>query len=383
MSRVRAAAALSTLEDTGTAVHDAAGRVADQLGVPPDLAIVLFTPHHREQTDVVSAAVRVRLDAAHVLGSTGEWVIGEGREIEYGPAVAVWGASLPGVTLESFHSSLVRTDRGTGFAGFPVVSDDARAVLLLADPFSYPAHALLRAAGERHPGLPFVGGMASGGTEPGDHGLLIGDDVHTAGAVGVVIGGDVPFRALVSQGCRPIGEPWVVTAAEGPRIQEIGGRPAIERLQETVHGLDERDRDLARRGLHVGIVIDEQRDEFARGDFLIRGLTGADPDTGAISAGELVPVGRTVQFHVRDADTADEDLRELLESVEHEPAGGLLFTCNGRGSRLFGEPGHDAQALGKRFGDLPVAGMSCQGEIGPVGSTSFLHGFTASVALVG
>ena len=213
--------------------------------------------------------------------------------------------------------------------------------------------------------------------------------VERAGAVAIHQGarlpGGVSVRTLVSQGCRPIGDSFVVTRSEDNVVFEIGGRPPLERLRETVATLSAPDRELLDRGLHLGRVIDEYKTEFGTGDFLIRGVMGADPATGAIAVGDRLSIGQTVQFHVRDAATADQELRSLLEaSVATLPgraAGALLFTCNGRGSRMFATPDHDAKLVSSYLGGAPLAGFFCEGELGPVGGANFLHGFTASLAV--
>jgi small ligand-binding sensory domain FIST len=189
----------------------------------------------------------------------------------------------------------------------------------------------------------------------------------------------VAIQSVVSQGCRPIGHPFTVTRADRNLVVELGGQPALQRLQELAAGVTEDDRALLRQGLHVGLVVDEHKSDFERGDFLVRNVLGADPDAGSIAVGDHVDVGRTLQFQVRDRDAADEDLRALLAS--REAAGALLFTCNGRGQHLFGAPDHDSGVLDQLLGPLPVAGAFCAGELGPVGGRNFLHGFTASLAL--
>jgi small ligand-binding sensory domain FIST len=237
---------------------------------------------------------------------------------------------------------------------------------------------------EERPGLPIVGGMASGGQSPGSNTLAVGSRTYDAGAVGVVIGGAVRIRPVVSQGCRPIGRPFVITKSQENLIVELGGVPALQRLRETYGELDDADRELVRSSLHVGRAASEYRDVFRRGDFLVRNVLGADPDSGVIAVGDLVRTGQTVQFHVRDAASADEDLRELLcgSPLPARPVGALVFTCNGRGTRLFAGPSHDARALQDWLGPLPVEGFFAQGDIGPIGRRTFLHGFTASIALV-
>jgi small ligand-binding sensory domain FIST len=203
--------------------------------------------------------------------------------------------------------------------------------------------------------------------------------VHTSGAVGAFLGPTARLATVVSQGCRPIGEPLVVTRAERNMIYELAGRPALERLTELFEASDPDDKRLLAGGLHVGRVIDEHKLDFQRGDFLVRNVLGGDKASGAIAVGDVVEVGSTVQFHVRDADTADEDLRSLLAGECAE--GALLFTCNGRGTRLFGVADHDAEVVSEALDGAPVAGFFAAGELGPVGGRNFLHGFTASIAL--
>jgi small ligand-binding sensory domain FIST len=221
--------------------------------------------------------------------------------------------------------------------------------------------------------------------ERGTH-VFCGARVYTDGAVVVGLSGGVRLRPVVSQGCEPIGEPWTVTGAMGHVLESIGSRPAYEVLVRTLESLSDRERARAARNLLIGLAIDEYRDEFGRGDFLIRNLMRIDSASGALAIGALPQVGQTVQFQVRDARAADEELRHLLAEAAEElvqpPAAALLFACNGRGAGLFGSANHDAQAASDLLGAPPLAGFFCNGEIGPVGGTTYLHGFTASFGLI-
>jgi small ligand-binding sensory domain FIST len=221
--------------------------------------------------------------------------------------------------------------------------------------------------------------MASAANGPGGNRLLIGDSVFADGAVGLLLAEDVSPQAVVSQGCRPIGRPYIVTRSDGHIIYELAGQPALERLLATLEGLNPVDRQLAEQGLHCGVVIDETKVEFGRGDFLIRGVLGVDRATRAVAVGDSVPVGSTLQFQVRDASSADEDLHAILSG--HAARGALVFTCNGRGRRLFGTPDHDATVVGDLLGTSALAGMFCAGELGPVSGRNAVHGFTASIAI--
>jgi small ligand-binding sensory domain FIST len=373
-------AGLSTDPDPGKAAAAAAREARSRLGgSKSSLAMVVPSRDHAAAAELILKAVRAEAEPEAVIGCVAETVVGGAREIEDGPAVAVWLASLP-EPVETFHMEFVRTSAGSVFGGYRFEEAGPGSYLLIGDPFSFPTDPLLRHVNERVPGSVVMGGMASGGRGPGDTRLFYDDRVVDTGAVGVRLAG-VGFRALVSQGCRPIGNIYTVTRSKGNFIHELGGRPALERLQELVQRLPPEDRELVTSGLHVGLAIDEYKTEQEHGDFLIRGVAGVDPQTGALAVGDEIEVGQTIQFHVRDAATADEDLRTLLEREAEPATGALLFTCNGRGSRLFDVPDHDASLVSEKLGGLPLAGFNCAGEIGPVGGKNFLHGFTASIAL--
>jgi len=222
-----------------------------------------------------------------------------------------------------------------------------------------------------------VGGLASAAVGAGGNRLVADHEVRTEGAVGLLLPPGVPVSAVVSQGCRPVGEPLVVTAATSNIIEEIAGRPALDRVLETAAASSPDDRSLMARGLHVGVVADETRETFGPGDFLVRSVLGADKGRRAVAVGAEVPVGSTVQFHVRDADSADADLRGVLAGVDAGAA--LVFTCNGRGEALFGEPHHDASVVSDHVAGDATAGVFCAGEVGPVGGHPFVHQFSASM----
>jgi small ligand-binding sensory domain FIST len=257
--------------------------------------------------------------------------------------------------------------------------------MLLADPFSTPMVQTLPAIAAAFPGVPLFGGMASGSRAPGGNRLLLDGKISRDGAIGVAFGGGLRIDCTVSQGCRPIGKPMVITKSKRHVVQELAGRRALDVLQEMAGGLSEEDRALVEtKGLLVGRVINEYKPRFGRGDFLIRSLVDADQDAGYIVIGDpQTRVGQTIQFHVRDRRTAEEDFQLLLEAqkLHAGPAGALLFSCNGRGSRLFERPDADASMIHDALGDLPLAGFFAAGEIGPIGNENFVHGHTASLAV--
>ena len=384
------AAALSTAPQSLQAVDEVCGRALPTLDGRPDLALVFFSPHHAPAADELAARLQPQLEARCLVGCQGEAIVGNEREVENGPALSLWLArwSQP-VEQTPFHLTFEETSEGPSLMGWP---DDLQqadpkqsAILLLGDPFSFPVDQCLRHLNENQPGLRVMGGMSSGSQGPGQGALLLGGQVLPGGAVGVLLQGGPRIRSVVSQGCRPIGKPLVITKARDNIIFELGGQTALEQLQQLWQSLSPQDQALVRQGLHVGRVLSEYQETFQRGDFLVRNVMGLDRDSGAIAVTEWVRVGQTVQFHVRDAATADEDLHALLKTDVQahaaRPAGALLFTCNGRGTRLFDGPNHDAGVLRAEAGTVPVAGFFAQGELGPVGGQNFIHGFTASVAL--
>ncbi|HZZ72475.1 MAG TPA: FIST N-terminal domain-containing protein [Pirellulales bacterium] len=383
------ASALSTEADGPAAIEEVCRAALEQLGGPPDLALVFISPQHGSELKPFAQRLCDRLETECVLGCTGEAIVGGGTEVEGAPAIALWTARLPNVQVAPFRLEFARTAEGGTFVGWsdslPEAWPKDAAVLLLGEPYTFPADELIRRLNEDKAGVPVLGGMASGGNGPGENQILLGREVYSSGAVAVYLQGRLKIRTVVSQGCRPVGRTFIITKAEQNVIRELSGQPAMTQLQAVFAELSPAEQQMVRRGLHVGQVLSEYKDHFGRGDFLVRNVIGADPDSGAIAIGDFVRPGQTVQFHIRDADSADEDLRELLRGAgvptETRGRGGLLFTCNGRGTRLFSEPNHDAAAVQAAVGAIPLAGFFAQGEIGPVAGRNFLHGFTASIAL--
>jgi small ligand-binding sensory domain FIST len=268
-----------------------------------------------------------------------------------------------------------------------VAPEDVNAWLMFADPFHLDTEALLDSFSAAYPGTPIIGGLASSTANPHQTHLFLDGEVYDEGAVAISLGGAYTVKTVVSQGCDPIGEPWIITAANGSIVETISQRPAYEVLVDTVRALPPDVQERASRNLLVGLAMDEYKDSFSRGDFLIRGVMGADPKSGALAIGAHPRVGQTIQFQIRDAKAADEDLRQLLNEArdalgDTRPVGALLCSCNGRGEGLFGFPDHDARTVAQQLGAVPLAGFFCNGEIGPIGSRVFLHGFTASLALI-
>jgi small ligand-binding sensory domain FIST len=325
------------------------------------------------------------LRARTVIGCSASGVIGAAQGVESASAVSVWAAVLPGVRVRAFHLEVIRTPQGMAILGLPESEDADEVAVLLADPYSFPADGFVEQTNDAL-GLPLVGGMATGSRGPGSTRLVLDHRVVERGAVGVVLGGPVGAQAMVSQGCRPVGPPMTVTASDGNLLLELAGVPAVQKLQDIMSSLSATDQALATTGLHVGITINEYLDEHDRGDYIVRGILGLDQARGAIAVGDCVPVGRTVRFQVRDAASADDDLRSMLLEVRRkftDVEGALLFSCNGRGTNLFTSADHDVLAMRQGLSTSGVAGFFAAGEIGPVGGRNHLHGFSAAALVFG
>lgn len=370
MATDRYAVALSQHPDAEVAVAEVVGQCLDRVGAAPDLAVLFTSGPHVAATPLMARAVRRILRPGHLLGTTAVATMAHRQEVEEGPSVVLWAGRTGPVEP-------LRLDAHPAEPCLPARTGSGP-VLLVADPFGFDAAAL--AAGLAPDDL-VVGGLASAARRPGGNHLVLDDDLFTDGAVAVALPGDLAAAPVVATGCRPVGDPMVVTDADGPLVRALAGRPALDRLEDLLTAADETTRERLRRGLHLGIVLDEHRVAFGPGDFLIRGILGAQRETRSLAVGAELEVGTTVQFQVRDAEAATTDLEARLDPFTAETA--LAFTCNGRGSHLFGAPGHDAGRLVDGLGTTDVAGMACAGELGPVGDRHHLHGFTASTLLLG
>lgn len=381
---------------------------------PVDLALVFASAAHVDAMESLVRRVRESLKPECVLAVTGEGVVGGRIELERTPGVSILAARLPGVSVHPFTGEELmqyydESPEGLSRVARVLGADESlRASIILADPFTVPINRLLpalnRARARGQVGA-IVGGMASAGPSHGSNVLALNDRFWRSGLVGVSLKGPIRVDTVVSQGCRGVGPTLVVTAATRNVILKLGGRPALEVVRELVESMSDEDKKLLERGLFLGRVVNEYKERFGRDDFLIRNVVGVEESQGAMSVNDVIRVGTTVRFHLRDARTADEDLALLLDAqkLRDPPLGGLLVTCNGRGERFFEQPNHDATAVVRAFspatpaeqkakpgmavepavsaGAMPVAGFFAAGEIGPVGGESHVHGYTACLTL--
>jgi len=392
--------ALSTLSSAPALAQDIEAQIQSALGAPPDLVILFISYQLADTFGSIVSMVRESLRPGHLLAVAGESVLGGEQEIERSPAVSALAISCPTAKLRSFHlaaedwqdyfsdEDFFLRQMSPAEAGAAGPEEPVRAFFLFGDPFTTPIVQLLDVCSRYFPKAPIIGGMASGLDKPDDSRLALNDQIFSSGVVGVSFAGAIEIDCLVSQGCRPIGETFVVTKSYQNVVEQLDGKPALAAIEEMVSALPLLDRQLlANGGLQVGRVIDQGKGSYGRGDFLIRSLVGVKRETGAVLVGDILRAGQTLQFHVRDAKTADEEMRLLLEgetllsSAAAPPAGALLVSCNGRGTKLFDKPHHDIALAHDILGQVPIAGFFAAGELGPVGDKNFIHGHTAVIAI--
>lgn len=371
------------------AVDEACRQVTDALGERRcHLLFVFGSRSYRGNWEHAIRRLHERLQPAALLGATASGVIGGDQEFEGGPALSLLAAHLPDVRLRTFAAAPEMLERASP-GGFWIDTIGAMPheqpnFVLLADPLTCKLSDVLEQLNLTYPDRPIIGGLASGGREAGDHLLFVQQGVVSEGAVGVAMSGNIELEAIVAQSCRPIGRPLVVTSAEDNILLELAGRPALEMLHETLVSLSPMDQKLARSALVVGTVINEMKTRFACGDFLIRNLIGLDPSIGALAVSEELRIGQTLQFHLRDPKTSQQELRRQLavRSLGGTlPAGALMFNCLGRGKSFYGVAHHDARTVRTYSGAYPLGGFFANGEIGPLGGQNLVHSYTASLGL--
>ncbi len=365
--------------------------LAQTTAIATDVAVLFASGAYARYFPEILRRTQHETGASVLIGCSGQGVIGTEQELEGVPALALLTLSLPGAILHSTRLTQEMVEDCADPADWPlrleIPPDDVNAWLIFADPYRLDCEELIEGLEAAYPGRPMLGGLASFGPSERRTFVFLNGEVFDAGGVGLSIGGPYTIQPLVSQGCEPIGEPWMITGVQDNIIQTISNRPAYDLLVETLESLPEEAQARAQNNLMVGLAADEYRESFGRGSFLIRPLLGIDPASGAIAIGAYPRLGQTIQFQMRDPDAADLDLKELLEKTradlgEQQPFAGILCSCNGRGIGMFGEPHHDARVVANALGMLPLVGLFCNGEIGPIGSRTFLHGFTASLALL-
>ena len=383
---------VSTQETIEACVEEAVASVTRQLdGKEAHLTVLFVSPHFRTQYRTIPQLLRDRMPVGMLLGCSGGGIIGGGKEIEQKPAFSLTAAHLPGVELQTIQTDtmdLPDPDTAPSVWHEWLGVDPAKNpnFIVLADPFSFRAEEFLAGMDYAYSRSAKVGGLASGAQAQGGNALYLDDKIFNGGLIGVALSGNIQLDTIVAQGCRPIGQPMGITKCDQYQLLEVEGQPPLEKLEEMVETLSEYDRSLLRTSLFLGIEMDPLKDDPGQGDFLIRNLMGVDQETGSLTIGALLREGQLVQFHLRDKVMSSEDLKVMLSRYQNkdgwqEAKGALLFSCLGRGEYLYGQSNHDSDMFKTKMGDIPLGGFFCNGEIGPVGQTTFLHGYTSSFGI--
>ncbi len=383
------ASSVTEENEFGHAVAVAAAEVSRQLSAPPDLVICFVSAHHEERYEALPELLSEWFPGSIQFGCSGGGIIGGGQEVEQGAGLSLTAACLPGVEITPFHIEqhyipdlYANTSAWKEMVG--IAAGETADFLLIAEPFSFETEPFLMLADRAFPASAKIGGVASGGRRRGTHAMYLGQRVYRTGLIGLALSGNLAMDTIVAQGCRPIGEPMFVTRCKGNLIHELDGQSPQELLLHLYRRLERRDRELFQNSLYLGVAMRESRTEYHRGDFLIRNILGSESESDALVVGTVLAPNTVVQFHLRDARTSAEDLEQALRDLSgehHTQEASLVFACLGRGKSLYGEPDHDSRALRRHLGDIPVGGFFCNGEIGPVQGTTFLHGYTSAVAL--
>ena len=356
-----------------------------ELGSPPTLALAFVSTDYVAHLTDFQEVVAVHGHAPMVVGCTGSGLVGTAREAEVATGFSLLFLHLPQARIRAIPLSQEQVESATEPTFWRETAGPCPAAwLALASPFTFDADTWLQKWNMAFPGTPVLGGLASGGQ--GDENVTVfGPHIgQTSEAIALALDG-LTLKSVVSQGCRPIGEALPITRVDEHLLLELGSRPAYQILEQAFDTLGDADKVRARGNIFAGLAVDEYKEKFGRGDFLVRNIIGADPATGVVVVGASPRAGQTLQYQLRDAGSAADELNSLLKplgTASPKPVASLLFCCNGRGRNLFGGPDHDARAVAANVGAVPSAGFFCNGEIGPVGGTNFLHSYTASVGLI-
>ena len=349
-------------------------------------AFVFVSSDYRSHLPDFVELIQVHGHAPIIAGCSGSGLVGTATEAEGASGFSLLFLHLPETEIVPCAFTGAQAQEASSPADWQKLAgtDSVDAWMVLADPTAIAIEPWIDEWNEAFPGIPCIGGLGSGGAR-GDDIFVLRDHELIEGGVAIGFRGGVKVRAIVSQGCRPIGEPLTITGTDQNIVTSIASRPAYEALTEAFEALPETAKPKARGNLFAGLAMSEYVDEFKTGDFLVRNILGADAENGAVALGAWPRVGQTLQFQLRDRESAAAELRALLAEADRSPKrpfASLVFSCTGRGKHLFGAPSHDAGALAAQFGPIPSAGFFCNGEIGPIGARNFIHGYTASIALL-
>ena len=383
---------LSTKDNIEACIDESIESIRNQMeGESAHLTVIFVSPQFKDQYETIPKLIRERMDPGRFLGCSGGGIVGGGREAEQQPAFSITCANLPDVEIKDIYSDTMNLpDQDTApdvwREWLGVKAEKKPNFIFLADPFSFRGEEFLSGVDFAYPNSSKVGGLASGAQMQGENALYLDDKIYRSGLIGMALSGNIGMDTIVAQGCRPIGVPVKISKCNGTLLTEMDGQPPLDLLEKIHEELDENDKKLVQTSLFLGIEMDPLKDNPQQGDFLVRNIMGADRASGGIQVGAMLREGQLVQFHLRDKDMSSEDLKLVLnryKTKEHakKASGALLFSCLGRGQYLYEKPNHDSDMFRDQLGDIPLGGFFCNGEIGPVGKATFLHGYTSSFGI--
>ena len=390
MPRARAVSHLFEGPFDETAARDVARKLREELGENPTFGLVFASPDYLPHLDDFLEVIRLHGHLTLLAGCSGHGLVGTSIEREGRPGFSLMLLHLPDAVVRPVHLTSDQAESVTGPAAWHkltgVTPESVKGWFVLANPFDFPIERWIHQWNEAYPGTPTFGGLASGDPTANEAWVFL-DGERVEGAVALALGGAISIDIVVSQGCKPIGDPYTITGVDHNILYTLGSQPAYKILDGAFQALTDSEKEKARNNLFAGLAMSEYVEEFKRGDFVVRNIIAADPSTGAVAIAANPRVGQTLQYQLRDADDASADLDRRLAAKQAElgnalPLAAFLCTCNGRGEDLFGATHHDARAVARHFPGLPTVGFFANGEIGPVGTTTYLHGYTASIALV-
>jgi small ligand-binding sensory domain FIST len=375
------------------AIRTAFERASETLRAPAQFAFVFLSG--ASLSEKISDIVDLWQDISGGIpffGGSAESVVGTRIEIEGACAASIMLVNDMDVLPKTYELECIKTPDGPSVMGLTeeLLAELNDGLMVVACPVSFSVELLASALeyeknSPRDAVVPILGGYCSSQDWQSPSIMFCGDRVLTRGAAVLTLPKNWKWQTILSQGCRPIGDPLVITQMDEQAIVSLGGKPAMKQLRELYERLPTQEQEMVSNSLMVGRAISEYSETFSHGEFLIRAVQGVDPSNQGLIVTDRFQVGQTIRFHVRDADAATADLQHLLgvfRDSETQPAGALLFTCNGRGSRMFDVESHDAMMIDSYLPNLPLTGIFAAGEFGPIANQNLVHGFTAILHLL-
>tara|TARA_Y100000590_G_C15678156_1_gene998784 strand:- start:511 stop:1698 length:1188 start_codon:yes stop_codon:yes gene_type:complete len=357
------------------------------------LCIVFVSSHHKNNYHLIPKIIMKKINPDILIGCSGTGVIGNGIELEDQPGISIAYAELKNETIKPFYletKDLPDSDAppNTWEQKLNIPIEKCNAILLLSDPFTFNTDQLLSGLDYAYPNAIKSGGLISGGKKNGDNAIFLNNKIYNSGAVGISFSGNTKFEILVSKGCKPIGNPMVVTKCEDNVIMELdNNKKPLDIIEDLYKKNDYRNKYLIRNSLQMGIIMDRIGSISPKENYLIRNILGASEIDGCIEVGEFINEGQIVQFHVKDSETANEELNQLIKNRNSDiknnpPESVLMFSCLARGNYLFNEYNHETNIVKKIIKNIPITGFFSNGEINQIGDQTFLNGYTSSFTIL-